>query len=263
MDILRRNLAPISDRAWDEIDELARTYLRNSLSARFMVDVSVSGSWDRQVLTGGRLKDIKEKGKVSYGLYDVKPLLELRIPFDLDVWEMDNAVRGSRDLDLDPVEEAAEALAGFEDRALFEGLKDAGITGLFEEAANRGKIEFPGEHGKIAGAVSAGLAELIKNGIEGPCNLAVPMEVWQNIKSFAGGMPLEQHLEKLLGGAIIPSRHLQKPLLLSARGGDFEMSIGQDISIGYSSHSTRTVSLYFTESFTFQVFEPRAIVVYK
>ena len=67
----------------------------------------------------------------------------------------------------------------------------------------------------------------------------------------------------MLGGGLIASTHLKSPVLVSARGGDFEMSLGQDIAIGYSAHSTRTVSLYFTESFTFRVFEPRAVVVYR
>ena len=76
-------------------------------------------------------------------------------------------------------------------------------------------------------------------------------------------MSLEQHLEKMLGGNVLASTHLKQPVLVSARGGDFEMSLGQDIAIGYSAHSTRSVSLFFTESFTFRIFEPRAIVVYK
>ncbi len=76
-------------------------------------------------------------------------------------------------------------------------------------------------------------------------------------------MSLEQHLEKMLGENVLASTHLKQPVLVSARGGDFEMSLGQDIAIGYSAHSTRSVSLFFTESFTFRIFEPRAIVVYR
>jgi uncharacterized linocin/CFP29 family protein len=264
MDLLRKNLAPISDEAWGEIEDLSRRYLKNSLSARFLVDVTAPKGWDHQGVSDGRLGKIKESGKVSWGLYNVKPLLELRVPFELDVWELDNAVRGAKDVDLDVVEKAAEELAAFEDAALFDGLKDGQITGLLQEAGDGTMIQFPKDRSEIASAVSEGIAQLVSRGIEGPYKLAVPMELWQTIRSFSGGgMSLEQHLEKMLGAGLFASTHLKQPVLVSARGGDFELSLGQDIAIGYSSHSARSVSLFFTESFTFRIFEARAIVVYK
>ena len=39
---------------------------------------------------------------------------------------------------------------------------------------------------------------------------------------------------------------------VTTRGGDFELD-GQDISIGYPSHSNWMVELYFQESFAFRV----------
>ncbi|MBW6481062.1 MAG: bacteriocin family protein, partial [Bacteroidales bacterium] len=42
-----------------------------------------------------------------------------------------------------------------------------------------------------------------------------------------------------------------------------KMVIGQDISIGYESHNSKTVQLYFTESFTFQIVDPAAVAVFK
>jgi uncharacterized linocin/CFP29 family protein len=48
--------------------------------------------------------------------------------------------------------------------------------------------------------------------------------------------------------------------LLSGRGGDHELRIGQDVSIGYLSHDADQVRLYFTESFTFSVYTAEASV---
>ena len=45
------------------------------------------------------------------------------------------------------------------------------------------------------------------------------------------------------------------------RGGDFELTIGQDISIGYLSHSETTVRLYFQETMTFLLLTTEAAVV--
>jgi uncharacterized linocin/CFP29 family protein len=44
------------------------------------------------------------------------------------------------------------------------------------------------------------------------------------------------------------------------RGGDFEFNCGQDISVGYDSHDTETVSLYLEESYSFRVLTPEAAV---
>ncbi|HPC23846.1 MAG TPA: family 1 encapsulin nanocompartment shell protein, partial [Phycisphaerae bacterium] len=61
-------------------------------------------------------------------------------------------------------------------------------------------------------------------------------------------------------GDILWSPALDGGLLLSKRGGDFEMTVGQDIVIGYAHHDRYKVELYLTESFTFRVLEPLAAV---
>jgi len=48
---------------------------------------------------------------------------------------------------------------------------------------------------------------------------------------------------------------------LTTRGGDFSLDIGQDISIGYLSHSQTIVELYLQETFTFRMLTAEAAVV--
>jgi uncharacterized linocin/CFP29 family protein len=45
------------------------------------------------------------------------------------------------------------------------------------------------------------------------------------------------------------------------RGGDFELNIGQDVSIGYLSHTDAVVRLYLQETFTFRLLTSEAAVV--
>jgi uncharacterized linocin/CFP29 family protein len=42
------------------------------------------------------------------------------------------------------------------------------------------------------------------------------------------------------------------------RGGDFQLVVGRDMSIGYESHSATTVEFYIEESVTFRVLSPEA-----
>jgi uncharacterized linocin/CFP29 family protein len=48
--------------------------------------------------------------------------------------------------------------------------------------------------------------------------------------------------------------------VLTTRGGDFELNIGQDVSIGYLSHTDTIVRLYLQETFTFRVLTSEASV---
>ena len=48
--------------------------------------------------------------------------------------------------------------------------------------------------------------------------------------------------------------------MLSTRGGDYQLALGQDLSIGYLSHDATSVELYFQESMTFLVYTDEASV---
>jgi uncharacterized linocin/CFP29 family protein len=47
---------------------------------------------------------------------------------------------------------------------------------------------------------------------------------------------------------------------MSTRGGDFELCVGQDFSIGYLEHNAKKVRLYLVESVAFRVLTPEAAV---
>jgi len=47
---------------------------------------------------------------------------------------------------------------------------------------------------------------------------------------------------------------------VTTRGGDFELNLGQDISIGYLSHTDSAVQLYLQETFVFRVLTTEAAV---
>ena len=64
----------------------------------------------------------------------------------------------------------------------------------------------------------------------------------------------------MLDGDIIWAPAIDGGLLLTGRGGDHELRLGQDLSIGYLSHDATQVQLYFTESFTFSVYTTEASV---
>ena len=75
----------------------------------------------------------------------------------------------------------------------------------------------------------------------------------------AGGT-VRQVVEQMTGAVPAWSPALAGAAVISTRGGDYELSVGQDIAIGYTRHDSEKVELYFVETFAFRVIEPRGAV---
>ena len=68
------------------------------------------------------------------------------------------------------------------------------------------------------------------------------------------------HVQRLVDGPIVWAPAVDGAIVMSLRGGDFELVVGQDFSIGYLAHTEETVDLYIQESFTFRVLADEAAV---
>ncbi|MFW0782988.1 family 1 encapsulin nanocompartment shell protein [Gordonia sp. CPCC 206044] len=263
MNNLHRELAPISDAAWGEIEEEAsRAFKRNS-AARRLVDVNGPLGVDTASVTlGHRSKiDAPADGIVAHQRL-AQPLVELKVPFTLSREAIDDVARGSQDSDWDPVLDAAAELARAEDRAVFEGYAAGGITGI-RSISSATPIALPQDVRDWPEAVTKATTALRLASVDGPYSLAVSKDVYQLINETSNhGVPIRDHVQRLLadGGEIVWAPAIDGAFLLSTRGGDFELSIGQDVSIGYDSHDSETVTLYFQESFTYLTYTPEAVV---
>jgi uncharacterized linocin/CFP29 family protein len=268
MDILKRELAPIPAEAWTEIDEQAIRSLKSILSARKVIDVTGPMGTDFPGVPEGRLEFPKKQPKdgVSYGVHKVHHLVETRIPFELDVKELDNVVRGAKDVDLANLEEAARKIALFEEQVIYHGLPEANIRGL--ALCAEGECMTMGakpEH--LLEAIAEGITVFTGRSVEGPYAFVVGPKLWSMMSAHLQGYPVKMQAENILGGQVVLSPYLtgkyeSEAFMLSQRGGDLEIILGQDMAIGYESHVTDKVKLFYTESFTFRILEPAAVVHY-
>lgn len=259
--MLYRELAPISNEAWNEIDERAKEVLKSYLSARKVVKVNGPKGLDYNVIAEGRLTDIKETDKVYYGKYKVLPLTEARIEFEMDRWELDNIQRGAKDIDYEPLENAMKSIALFEENAIYNGLESANIKGI-NNSVKLEKIQFGKDPTAIMEAITKGLVELRKSYLEGPFTLVVNEEAYKRILSKETAYPLDERIEKLIHGKIVFSHVIDGAYLLPYNHDDLELTIGRDFAIGYQAHTNETVRLFATESFTFRVLDQSIIVKY-
>ncbi len=263
MDILKRELAPITDEAWAYIDDEARAILGQVLSARKVVDVDGPRGWEHSAMTLGRLSIPEQQhfDGVNMGLRRVLPLVEARVPFELDIWELDNVVRGARDIDVNNLEKAAHDIARLEERAVYYGLNQAQIKG-FRDASEHEVLGMGNAPEDIVEKVTLGLTRMVEAGVQGPYALAVSPKLWVALSGMIRGFPLNRYVESLLGGPIVLSPFIDDAFLVSTRGGDTLLTIGQDIAIGYGSSDKEKVKLFFTETFTFHILEPRAVLCF-
>ena len=258
--MLYRDLAPITKEAWKEIDERAAEVLKSYLSARKVVNVNGPKGLDYNVITEGRLSKIESAGEVNYGVYQVLPLTESRIEFEMDRWELDNVSRGAKDVDYEPLEDAMKNLALFEEEAVYNGMKNSAIEGLSDYAKE--EIPFGKEPSEIMEAITKGLIQLRKVYEQGPFTLVVNEDAYTRILSKETAYPLDERIKELIGGKIVFSHVIEGAYLLPLDHEDLELTIGRDFSIGYQSHSNEKVRFFATESFTFRILNPDLIVQY-
>jgi uncharacterized linocin/CFP29 family protein len=262
MNILKRNLAPLTEKAWKRIEEQAQTVFKLRLSARRVVDVEGPRGLDYAALPLGRLvpEEKQSSRTLKYGLHKVQPLTEVRAEFQLDILEMDNAERGAQDIDLAALIASAGEIAAFEEKAVYYGFEPGAIEGLKKQSSHE-PLKKGDSASSLLSAVISGLERLRGGGVEGPYSLVVPDKLWPTLAVMERGYPLPRYLRELLGGQLVVSPSVEDAFLLSSRGGDFRLVLGQDLSIGFGSHDSRTVNLFFSETFTFQVVTPEAVIL--
>lgn len=261
MDNLHRKLAPISNKAWEQIEEEARRTLKRHLAARRVVDVDGPKGAEFSAANTGHLKQVAGLGEgVQASLRDVKAVVELRVPFELSRSAIDDVERGSEDSDWSPVKEAARKLAFSEDRAVFDGFAAAGIPGI-REASSNPALNLPSSLKNYPDVVAKAVSQLRLAGVQGPYALVLGEEEYTAASGGSDeGYPVFHHIEKVVDGGIIWAPAIKGGFVLTTRGGDFSLDLGQDISIGYLSHSATTVELYFQESFTFRMLTAEAAI---
>jgi uncharacterized linocin/CFP29 family protein len=258
----RRELAPILPEAFELIDGEARRVLEQRLAARKLVDFRGPYGWHYAAVNTGRLRCFSAGPVtgVSAGQRISVPLLELRTPIVLELEDLDAAARGADDLDLSAVVEAAERIAKAEDAAIFHGYPDGGLSGIVEKSPHE-PVHVP----SIAAwpvAVAQAKEVLRSAGVTGPYRLAAGPKEYDELAAGADdGYPILKRIERqIIDGPVVWAAALQGAVLLSVRGGDYELTVGQDMSIGYAYHEKHSVELFLTESLAFRVLEPRAAV---
>ena len=262
MNNLHRELAPISDKAWAQVEQEASRTLKRHLAARRVVDVLGPKGLELSAIGTGHLHQIQAPSDgIQAAQREAKALVELRVPFELTRQAIDDVERGATDSDWSSVKEAARKIAFAEDCSVFDGYPAAGIQGIREGSSNPA-VALPSNVKDYPGAVAQAVSQLRLAGVNGPYALVLSARAYTAASGVSDeGYPVFHHIERVVDGGIIWAPGIEGGFVVTTRSGDFELDIGQDISIGYRSHSSTVVELYFQETFTFRLLTTEAAVV--
>ena len=264
MNNLHRELAPVSDAAWASIEDEARRTFERHVAGRRVVDVQGPDGPTLASVGTGHLAEIEPPGGDAAGILawqrTAQELVTLRVPFTVSRLDVDNVERGAQDSDWQPVKDAARQIAFAEDRAIFDGYPAAGITGVKASTSNP-VLSLPGEAREYPTVVAQAVSALRLAGVGGPYSLLLSAAAYTLVSETSDhGYPIRDHLARVVDGEIIWAPAIAGAFVLSTRGGDYELRLGQDLSIGYLSHDADQVELYFQESLTFLVYTTEASV---
>src|SRR5216684_3766617 len=168
MNNLHRELAPISEVAWAQIEEETSRTLKRYLAGRRVVDVRGPGGTGLSAVGTGHLRTIAAPlDGIVARQREVKALVELRVPFELDRQAIDDVERGANDSDWQPAKDAARQIAFSEDGAIFEGYAAAGIGGIRQGTSNP-IMALPADVRDYPEAIAQALSQLRLVGVNGP-----------------------------------------------------------------------------------------------
>ena len=260
MNHLLRSLAPISEEAWKYLDEEARQHSMVALAARQLVDFAGPHGWQHSATNLGRTSPVPggPANGVSTRQRVVLPLVELRADFAVSLTLLQDIDRGARDADLSQLDTAAHQMAVAENVAVFHGVQGA-MLGI-SEASPHPPLRLGAQPQEYPKQIAAAVARLRASGISGPYGLALGPDQHRLVLETAeqGGYPLLEHLARITEGPIVWAPGLDGGILVSMRGGDFLLEVGQDLSIGYAARDGEIVTLYLEESLSFHVASPEA-----
>jgi uncharacterized linocin/CFP29 family protein len=249
---LHRELAPISDGAWAQIEEETARTIKRYLAGRRVVDVHGPASPALSAVGTGHQVTIAGPGDgVTAKQREAKGLVEVRVPFELERQMIDDVERGANDSDWQSAKNAAQKLAFAEDRAIFEGYVAAGIVGVRQGTSNP-QQSLPADVRKYPQAFAQALSQLRLVGVNGPYSILLSADAYTELAETSDyGYPVLEHVKRLVEGKIIWAPAIDGAFVVTTRGGDLDLHIGQDASIGYLNHTDTHVRLYLQETFTF------------
>jgi hydroxymethylglutaryl-CoA reductase len=108
--------------------------------------------------------------------------------------ELDNVVRGAKDVDLANLEDAARKIALFEEQIVYHGLPEANIRGL-AHCAEGECMTMGAKPEQLLEAIAEGITVFTGRSVEGPYAFVVGPKLWSLMSAHLQGYPVKSKLK--------------------------------------------------------------------
>ncbi len=144
---------------------------------------------------------------------------------------------------------------------MFHGYEAGGVVGMITASPHE-PVAISDDYGRYPEHVAQAVAALRAADVAGPYAIALGARCFTGVTETTehGGYPVFEHLRQILDGPVVWAPAVDGAVVLSQRGGDFELTVGEDFSVGYRSSDVTSVQLYIEESLTFRINTPDASV---
>ncbi len=259
----RRKSAPVSERVWEEIDTAVRKAAIHVLAARRVADFDGPRGWDHVATRLGTLRPargLQPRGGARAFHPEVALLAEIRSDFSLPWADIETFERGAPALETGSAEAAARDVAATEDQIVFYGNGD-GTAFLTSGKSPRLGLGDWAEPGRAVADLIGAVDTLDRGGIAGPYVAVLDAqrfnEFWQAQASGCGYPAREQIKERV--HAVHRSTVITGGAVFSCRGGDFVITVGGDLAVGYRWHDVDALHLFCVETVAAQLLTPDAV----
>ncbi len=261
MEYLRRAFAPFPESVWKALDESVAQTARHVLTARRVVSFDGPKGWEHVGARVGTMRPCAvPEGKATVCVPDVVMLAEIRADFTLRWSAIEAFERGAPAFDTEPAETAAREVARAEDLMLLYG-EPTGIGFLKSKESPRIRVGDWAKPGQLLADLVDAVALLDGSGIPGPYDAVLSTSGYYTYLKAAdeGGYPVSRQLKPVLRGVHRSPVLKDAGAVFSIRGGDFVMTVGGDISVGYREHDRDGVQLMCVETLAGQTMTPQAV----
>jgi uncharacterized linocin/CFP29 family protein len=261
MDMLRRELAPLTGDVWKQLDEAVVGMARRTLAARRVATFEGPRGWNHVAVAMGTVTArATDEGRAVVAMPDVVLLAEIRAGFTLPWATIEAVDRGAPALDASAAEAAAREVAHAEDRLAFYGDPGGEAGFLTSTASPRVPVGDWAKPGRVVADLLGAVERLDGTGIPGPYEAVLsPGRYYAYLRAGDGGYPASRHLRGRLAAVHRSAVVKEAGAVFSTRGGDFVLTVGGDLSIGYRAHDQDGVHLFCVETLAAQVIGPDAV----
>jgi uncharacterized linocin/CFP29 family protein len=265
MDWLRRAAAPLSEKAWKEVDDIAGSMFKQTVAARRIVDFDGPRGWNHAATELGTFKAAQASqysGSVRFSIPDVTLLMELRANFSIPWADIDIFERVGPALQTKSIEDAGREMALAEDALVFYGgSTNPGI--LSSPDSPHVQLSDWSQPGRLVTDLLTAVEKLDALGIKGPYEAVLSPHHYYSylLQTGEGGAyPAAKQLNIAIAH-VYNSPVINGAVLFSTRGGDFIVTVGGDFAVGYRSHDDAAIHLFCVETIAARALTSEAVCV--